>query len=630
MDLKEFTIERIASEVNINIENKKYLLTKFLLLREELKKSGDPCLINNTVVSFLEHFFYQSSKLQEIKSNFFVCRSYPNAENIIFPKTKKYRNKKIIEEKSRFDQSIRVLRKYQNEELIPEFLKGYFFVNRLRREIPNFAYTYNLIEVNDPAFSSVSGIEMPKKFPYKFIIEEELIEPVTSWEELIVRSDISSLYFLIFQVALSLCIAKKEIDFAHHDLHDNNVVIRFKPFSCSSQNLEYEYNGHKYSLSTSLVATIIDYEFASLKSTLDGIEFSIAEFFEYKVESPRIIRNFVVNHGVHPRIASIEFDLYKFIYSLILYLSPSNSYSEKIEDFFNNLVGFYGFSNHNQFLSEHNRNIVRFQKDLKMSNIPPDESDKNKNNIFHNRISKKPLDDFLDYLSTLPFFYIRKEIKKKIDLNLEENLEKTLEEKVYFKELREFLFEKTFKDIKYLDDLLLANKIKKDTLLRLINIDLLFNGLRVILGLLIYYFVKLKSNNKKIKKSIRLELSIFYFKVKSILENYYFPAFRLLKVYGYHKELNAGLNYLIKYFTYSFKKSFRKNLLKNYYFQEIFLERDSKSLEAQIEYQDDEEENIDILKKIYKDNFQLFKLKDSLHPEDEGKVIKVPQNLLSS
>jgi len=126
-------------------------------------------------------------------------------------------------------------------DFIAEFFKSFGAINKLRKIVPTFMYTYGMFDCDvelDPNGSQRDGklIDLNKstlcldKSPRQPFVLIERIQGKTI-EKMINEGSIDIKMFLcIFQqILLSLEIAQKEISFAHYDLHGKNIILKPVP-----------------------------------------------------------------------------------------------------------------------------------------------------------------------------------------------------------------------------------------------------------------------------------------------------------------------------------------------------------------------------------------------------------------
>lgn len=141
-------------------------------------------------------------------------------------------------------------------------------LNRLRSEIPNFAYSFSAFKGGRPAIVDdrvVSWLDFPGESSY---IVEEIIEPGESIADIagILKAEEFLNYFL--QVILSLRLAYQRFDFTHYDLAAHNVLIRDMD---SELELNYQTPRGPISIKTSKIATIIDFGYSY--ALIDGVDY---------------------------------------------------------------------------------------------------------------------------------------------------------------------------------------------------------------------------------------------------------------------------------------------------------------------------------------------------------------------
>lgn len=164
-----------------------------------------------------------------------------------------------------------------------EFVIGFYAVNKLRSEIPNFALTYGRVE------------DMNGENSYLII---EKINNTVSSEDFLKRSSYSEICLLILQVYSSLMVARERLQFSHYDLHVGNVLIRIEE---KNLTVNYHYGGEDHPITSKFTPVIIDYGFSI--SGINGV----------KVSSESNI--FYSNQWDEPKI---ETDLYRYFMTVML------------------------------------------------------------------------------------------------------------------------------------------------------------------------------------------------------------------------------------------------------------------------------------------------------------------------
>jgi len=135
-----------------------------------------------------------------------------------------------------------------SDEVIHEALIGILGTNKMRSMIPNFSYVYGTFTIPKcPSYPDNTC---------NVTIYERIIGKV--FKDFIKSCNFIEFINCILQVALSLLVSSRNIDFTHYDLHIENLVI--KPLM-EMINITYE----SYDLRTPFVATFIDYGSSYIK-----------------------------------------------------------------------------------------------------------------------------------------------------------------------------------------------------------------------------------------------------------------------------------------------------------------------------------------------------------------------------
>lgn len=150
------------------------------------------------------------------------------------------------------------------KELIHELVIGIGALNKLRKYIPNFSYVYDAFYCSAPVVGKNNEVInwcMQSDNPVSYVIYENIQDSLDMSDiESINHPDIAkeTLSYLM-QISLALYLAEKTYDFAHCDLHDQNVLLR----KCNNGELFYiRYfleNKSYFVPAPGRIATIIDY-----------------------------------------------------------------------------------------------------------------------------------------------------------------------------------------------------------------------------------------------------------------------------------------------------------------------------------------------------------------------------------
>lgn len=577
MDILTLKEEEIASLIKKYNETRDFFLLKYLEQKIKNKKQNK-CKGKEFNFSFLERFLYDEIEFQKRKTSYLEC--FTETDNIIFPNTRK----KIIQEKSRFDHKIITLKKYGNKRSIIEFIKSFFFINPLREIIPNFSYFYNLIieknnlinNNNKLSFSLEDEDEDEKllrdyNYPKKYIIEEELIEPSITWEEIFLHDDVTNLFFLILQIALSLEIAQRKIEFTHYDLHLKNIIIRTCPLNYKTDKIIYEISGIKYKLPNTFIATIIDFELSFVKKDFDFGTYYLGFWFSSDNIDEAINRT--IEEGIYGYQKSNFFDMKKFLDSLINVYINLEIKSRKIEKMLNYIT---------EFLD--NKNIYNYLESSKLYQGEYNNKIKSigrKRNLFSEQFFDKFLDksnlDFVDFLieKTSIENISRKNIK--LDPNPKEITKKIindLDNILFHNEKEYFPLDEIVKNIDFIEDDILLPNIKKEELYKQLNYKFLkyfLDGLEQKLNF--FYFQMLSYDlTREYKKSNFVFFMSFYSSIKIVINKYYIKIFNILKYYKLEKELRELLErFYIVINTYTQRMLYVAEDFGSKFMKEIFI-----------------------------------------------------------
>ena len=155
--------------------------------------------------------------------------------------------------------------KWDAESLIHECFIGLFGTNLLRKKIPNFAYIYGMMSCTAPILDNSSVINWCKDSNsnnVSYVIYEKINNSI-SFGEYIDNyfNSIGDFMNIFLQILFSLKIAYEDIGFTHHDLHENNILLR----EYSISEIFYIKYNNKYLKCSKYIATIIDYGRSNIK-----------------------------------------------------------------------------------------------------------------------------------------------------------------------------------------------------------------------------------------------------------------------------------------------------------------------------------------------------------------------------
>lgn len=172
-----------------------------------------------------------------------------------------------------------------------EYIIGYYGINRVRRLIPNFIFTYGYFkcgvpEVSDGRYESICSTEKQKG---GYIVIEK-VRNGKNMDDFLNSSTVEDIRILLLQIALSLAMAEEMIGFTHGDLHLGNVMIKMleQPMS-----ITYTVRGKKYVIVSSFVAVIIDYGLSRFESSVGRISGEAVNNSESYYPLPSAVNDFL-------------------------------------------------------------------------------------------------------------------------------------------------------------------------------------------------------------------------------------------------------------------------------------------------------------------------------------------------
>jgi hypothetical protein len=140
------------------------------------------------------------------------------------------------------DLIIKIANKEEKQiENIHEAFVGFFVINKLTKNIPNFCYTYNL-QKNNENYNIISefidGISL-----YDFIKSDEF--------------NINSYILILYQIAFALQIAQNNFKFVHYDLSSWNIILQKTK---EQKMVTYQISPDEvFKIKTNIIPKIIDY-----------------------------------------------------------------------------------------------------------------------------------------------------------------------------------------------------------------------------------------------------------------------------------------------------------------------------------------------------------------------------------
>ena len=179
---------------------------------------------------------------------------------VIFSDFLKVKNKIVIKTPKTSDEI---------RNMLFEYYIGSRFLNKLRSKTPNFMYTYGIFMCN-PLINATktNGSNEQTSMAVNFCNDNNknniylLFEKIDglNLHDFILNinseDELDILINCILQIILSLDIAQKEGQYAHNDLHSENVMLR-----TINSPIEHEYiiGKYKYKMKLNYISTIIDY-----------------------------------------------------------------------------------------------------------------------------------------------------------------------------------------------------------------------------------------------------------------------------------------------------------------------------------------------------------------------------------
>jgi hypothetical protein len=146
----------------------------------------------------------------------------------------------------------------ESELLIHDLTVG-MIMNNLRKEVPNFMYTYGGLYCTSPEKNdNFDSTSLCKNDNITTLFIAEYIEGISLYKLLdnrILR--IQDIENILIQIIFALCISREKYNFSHNDLHLNNILIK-----TIKQPIQMNYNirGKKISITVKkYIPMIIDY-----------------------------------------------------------------------------------------------------------------------------------------------------------------------------------------------------------------------------------------------------------------------------------------------------------------------------------------------------------------------------------
>lgn len=263
---------------------------------------------------------------------------------------------------------------FENEDFIvkfpnPEINRGEIItheafvgtiLNEMRKEIPNFVYTYYYGQSPYPLLERGKGKILPffDEGDVPFIVLEKIKGNDLSYHlQFICIEDFQSIFF---QCVFSLILSTEKFGFTHFDLHDDNILIK----QTEPVKIDYHLSSGNKVITTTLIAVIIDFGMSLIRK--DQIFFGFPS--ECKLE----------HYGVlyEPNILN---DIYKLICYCAENVRRSNrivfAYLEKLFLFFNEIESLDAVivkqKKYSYFYPPSNKTVEDFvEYSLSLSSIP--------------------------------------------------------------------------------------------------------------------------------------------------------------------------------------------------------------------------------------------------------------------
>lgn len=225
---------------------------------------------------------------------------------------------------------------YMFPQLENEYFVGAYGINFLRLLIPNFVFTYY-----------ISRIPSQISIHQEYIPGESFLQYLGTMNDTIQTVPLMKNFITIFlQVLLSLEVAQQTLQFTHHDLHGENIMLR----PCRDQTIVYPIFETTYEFRhCQCIPTLIDFEFSTIRH-----------------------KNLIIAHdplcytwGIYPFYIPGS-DILRFVLSCFLYTrhSAPNTVGRRVYSFSAFLLQeFFGmnlslFQQYRQKLKRHNFNFT--------------------------------------------------------------------------------------------------------------------------------------------------------------------------------------------------------------------------------------------------------------------------------
>lgn len=271
----------IKNTKKIHIPRKKYI--------DGFKMSELQCIFKNIILNHVK----DKQLLKDIIKSI-TQQDVKTSQGHIFI-SKLLNNNQIV-----MKQSLKKDKEY-NFELLKEYFIG-MHLNNLRFHIPNFMYTFGIINCSKPIMNKnkmiVKDFCTKETNKYNFLLLEKIIG--NTFNIYLQNNTITLNNFknIVCQFLISLEVAQQQYKYSHNDLHLNNIILRKKKhtYNVSLNNLIYN-------VQTKYILTIIDYGHSSI---------------EYKTNKGNIyIGGRHYNHGGIKPFLVPGFDMYRFLVSCL-------------------------------------------------------------------------------------------------------------------------------------------------------------------------------------------------------------------------------------------------------------------------------------------------------------------------
>jgi hypothetical protein len=291
---KDFILKDIDNIVYHVQEQKKYE-KKYLHRSRICNKNGSLILSDidvDNISEKMQHNFYDVNFMESLRCiiNLITDSSigdtqerirffFNNLRQFGAPSSNGIALKSSLREKSNhYKSDFLVLKSPQNPskstELLHEAVVG-FSLNKLRSEIPNFSYVYDVFDCSVPIVNISKEVQLwctSYDTPVSYVVYE-YIQNSVSMSDAAKKISSRDLFLYYLQVLMACNIAHQCFDFTHYDLHNENVLIR--KYSDNPFYIRYPFKESNYYVySPGGIATMIDYGMSHLR-TEDGFDIGI-------------------------------------------------------------------------------------------------------------------------------------------------------------------------------------------------------------------------------------------------------------------------------------------------------------------------------------------------------------------